>query len=487
MPIPRIPTHLTNWSRTTHSPCFVVRARDSGDIQEALADARANGLAVIAHGAGHSYTDAALSSNGVVIDTTGMCRILAWNPEQGVMRVEPGVTIGTISDIALRDGWWPAVTPSTAAATIGGCVALNITGKNAWKCGSFGEHVLSLDVLLASGRRITIDPALDPDVFQALVGSAGLLGIFIAITLQLKRVTSGYLDVRTRIATSYDDILAIFQEEQSTDFLEAWVDGFAAGHRLGRGIVSCAAYSESGDLGSRAEQMPRLAESLAQKFAYQAGRVLRPMVNPGMRGANALAYGYKSWLAGANKRTLSLYASTYYPPVAFSGYQALLPKGVETFQAFVPRAHARAVFTEILRRSQANNFYPLWCIVKQHRPDPFLLSYQLDGFSLEVNYAFVPRTIHRLHTMLRELLALVIAAGGRMYLAKDALLTPDLYRQSIGDPVFATFLRLKLQYDPALLLQSDLFRRLFQPSNHVQESKERAMHGTYSEKRYTIN
>ena len=107
---------------------------------------------------------------------------------------------------------------------------------------------------------------------------------------------------------------------------------------------------------------------------------------------------------------------------------------------------------------------PLWCVIKQHRKDPFLLSYQVDGFSLEVNYHIVPQTVHKLHKMLRELMVRVIESGGRFYLAKDSLLTNSLYRRSVGDAAVEAFLHLKQQYDPEMLFQSNLFRRVFQAS-----------------------
>jgi len=175
-------------------------------------------------------------------------------------------------------------------------------------------------------------------------------------------------------------------------------------------------------------------------------------------------YWWSTWWDREVIRQRSLFHYTYYPPAAFTGYRTLLPQGTETFQAFVPRFHAEALFKEIMRRSQVNDFMPLWCIIKQHRQDPFLLSYQVDGFSLEVNYHIVPQTVQRLHKMLQELMELVIAAGGRFYLAKDSLLTYTLYRRSVGDAAVEAFLHLKQQYDPDMLFQSNLFRRVFQAS-----------------------
>lgn len=469
MTLPWDQAYVTNWSMTERSPCYVFKAQDITGITDALAAAHTKGLSVIPHGAGHSYTDAALNTNGVIIDTTGMRRILSWDSERGIMQVEPGVTLRDMVRVALADHWWPAVTPSTADATIGGCVAMNVNGKNSWKCGSFGEHLLSLTVLLANGQVLSLSPESDPQLFRALVGSAGLLGIITSITLQLQRVPSSSVDVLVRPAASFGETLAIFQEEQSADFLEAWVDGFAAGSHLGRGIVTCTKYSDPRRKGfppinvwARQPQASRIPDQLKGGLARCVGKICRPVVKSGVRTANKVVYWWTKWWDSKVIRQRSLFLSTYYTPAVYTGYRTLLPQGTETFQAFVPRSQAEVLFKEIMQRSQENNFMPLWCVIKQHRRDPFLLSYQVDGYSLEVNYQITPQTVQKLHQMLRELMELVIVAGGRFYLAKDSLLTHALYRQSVGDASVEAFLHLKQLYDPELLFQSNLFRRVFQ-------------------------
>jgi len=471
MTLPWDQDDVMNWSMTERSRCYVFKAQDSAGIMEVLTSASASGLSVIPHGTGHSYTDAALNTNGVIIDVTGMRRILSWDPERGIMQVEPGVTLREVVRVALVDRWWPPVTPSTADATIGGCVAMNVNGKNAWRCGSFGEHILCLTVLLATGQVLTISPESNPQLFQALVGSAGLLGIITSITLQLQRIPSWNVDLFVRSVTSLGEIFTIFQEEQSADFLEAWIDGFAGGRHLGRGIVTCAKYSavckkefSAIDCGAPQSQTSRIPAQLTGGFARYAGKIFRPAVQGGVHIANSVTYwSSKRWTSKVIRQR-SLFHCTYYPPAAFTGYRTLLPQGTETFQAFVPRSQAEIIFKEILRRSQENHFVPLWCIIKQHRKDPFLLSYQVDGFSLEVNYQIVSHTVQRLRKMLWELMELVIMAGGRFYLAKDSLLTNTLYRRSVGDAAVEAFLHLKQLYDPEMLFQSNLFRRVFQSS-----------------------
>lgn len=456
---------LTNWSKSAHSSCLVYQLSDRAGMSKALAVARTCGLSVIPHGAGHSYTDAALNTGGVVIDLRPMRRILSWDAAQGIMCVEPGVTLQDMIQVAWKDGWWPVVSPSTPEVTIGGCAAMNVNGKNAWKCGPFGEHIRAIDVLLASGDVCTLLPERNAQLFHAFVGSMGLLGIITSITVQLQRISSGQVTIRRRSAASFAEIFTIFADEQQTsDFLEAWLDGFAGGQQLGRGYVTCATLSASADKTPSPFSTPGIIDRLETPLVRLAASLGRPALLPGIRLANCVNYRWDRHSLQKKEQQRGLLSYTYWPPAAFASYHALFPAGGETFQAFVPGQHAQEIFEYVLRYSQQQGCMPLWCIIKQHRRDSFLLSYQVDGFSLDLNYQRTQQTAQTLERTLRHMIATVIEAGGRFYLAKDHFLTHTQYRQSIGDAAVDTFLRLKQRYDPEMLLQSDLFRRVFQPA-----------------------
>jgi decaprenylphospho-beta-D-ribofuranose 2-oxidase len=462
MTFPGRQAELTNWTRSTHSPCFLYQASNVNEILSAQEAARKQQLSVISHGAGHSYTDAALNTHGVVIDVRRMRRILSWDAARGIMRVEAGATLRDVVRVAWKDGWWPFAAPSTAEATIGGCTAMNVNGRNAWKWGPYGAHMVSMEVLLASGEVCTFSPERNPQLFHAFVGSMGLLGIITTITVQLQRIPSGYVQIRRRPAASLAEILNFFaEEEQSSDFMEAWLDGFARGARFGRGILTSAAFSQSEDAGKPAIPIPSMSGRLETSLVSLAAGLGRPALMQGVRIANRAIYAWEEWKSNSIEAR-ALYPYTFWPPAAFAGYQALLPQGVETFQAFVPALQAREIFEGVLRYSQEQGFMPIWSIIKRHRGDPFLLSYQVDGFSLELNYPRTQPTAQK--QVLQHMIAMVIEAGGRFYLAKDHFLTQAQYRQSIGERAFDDFLGLKLRYDPEMLLQSDLFRRIFQPA-----------------------
>lgn len=456
---------LTNWGKSARSACLVYKACDVAGIARALAAARAQGLSVIPHGAGHSYTDAALNSGGIVVDVTPMRQILSWDPGQGIMRVEPGVTLRDMVQTASRDGWWPAVSPSTAEVTIGGCAAMNVNGRNAWKCDPFGAFILALDVLLATGDLVTLVRGRDTPLLRAFVGSMGLLGIITSITVQLQRIASGHVTVRRRSAPALGELLTLFAEEEETsDFMEAWLDGFATGRQLGRGHITCATLNQAIDAAPSQFACPGRLDRLGLPLVSLAASLGRPVLVPAVQIVNRANYWRVNWSRKTAGQRRDLFAYTYWPAAAFAGARALFREGVETFQAFVPRQHSKEVFEQMLRDTQQHGCPPIWCVIKQHRRDPFLLSYQVDGFSLELNYPRTDQTARTLEPVLQQMLATVIEAGGRFYLAKDRLLTHAQYRQSVGDEAVDTFLRLKQRYDPDGLLQSDLFRRVFQPS-----------------------
>jgi decaprenylphospho-beta-D-ribofuranose 2-oxidase len=455
---------LTNWSKSARSSCYVYQAADVAGIKSVFTAARAQRLSIIPRGAGHSYTDAALNTGAAVIDLTPMHRVLAWDAAQGIIRVEPGVTIQEMVQVAWKDGWWPFAAPSTPVVTIGGCAAMNVNGRNAWKYGPFGETILALDVLFSSGEERTLLPDRDAELFNAIIGSMGLLGMVTSITVQLQHISSGHVTVRKRFAPSLDGIFALFAEEEpASDFMEAWLDGFARGDQLGRGILTCAALSDSSD---------RAASPFPASGAY--GRLEIPLVRflaglgwpvllPGVQIFNRVHYGLERWTRKSTGTPLALPPYSFWPPAAFAGYHAMFPEGVETFQAFVPGQHAQEMFKRLLTFSQQRGCMPLWCVIKQHRRDPFLLSYQVDGFSLELNYQRTAQTAEALKQALQAMIAMVIEAGGRFYLAKDHFLTSSQYRQSMGDEAVDAFLDLKRRYDPESVLQSDLYRRVFLP------------------------
>jgi len=181
-------TQLENFGHSLRAPSYRVRPTRNEEICDVFHLAEQEGLTITARGAGRSYNDAALNGGGIMLDTSAMNQILEWNPASGVVRCEPGVTLEKLWKHVEPDGWWPPVVSGTMKTTLGGCLSANIHGKNNFKKGTIGEHVLEFSAILPTGESITCTPAANSELFYAMISGLGMLGVFTSITLQMKRI-----------------------------------------------------------------------------------------------------------------------------------------------------------------------------------------------------------------------------------------------------------------------------------------------------------
>jgi FAD/FMN-containing dehydrogenase len=464
--LPERRERVAAWGGTVAVESWVVRPTAVEEVVAAFELARARGLTVGVRGAGQSYGDAALNGDGICLDLSRMNRILAWDPARGVARVEPGVTIGQLWQRTIADGWWPAVVPGTMHATLGGCAAMNVHGKNNWKAGTIGEHVLEVELLLPGGevRRCSRDE--NAELFHAAIGGFGMLGCFLSLTVGLHRVHSGLLDVEPLAGGSLDGLLAIFEERMAAaDYLVGWVDGFARGGALGRGLVHQGSHLPAGEdpapertLRVDAQALPpRLAGIVPRGVMW---RLMRPLVHPpGMRAVNAIKYRLGCWEAGRRYRQSHAqfaFLLDYVP----NWKRAYGRGGLIQYQSFVPAAHAARVFRAQLERAQAAGLVPFLGVLKRHRPDPFLMTHAVDGYSLALDFQVTAANRARVWALAAALDPLVVEAGGRFYFAKDSTLTRASLARWRAEERVQRFLALKRACDPEERLQTDLYRRL---------------------------
>ena len=152
-------------------------------------------MTVIARGTGISYNDVSLNGGGIVLDMTSMDQILEWDPATGLVRCESGVTLEQLWKHIEPDGWWPPVVSGTMKTTLGGCLSANIHGKNNFQVGTIGEHVVEFTAMTPTGALITCTPKKNVDLFYAMISGLGMLGVFTAVTMKMKRIHSGLISV----------------------------------------------------------------------------------------------------------------------------------------------------------------------------------------------------------------------------------------------------------------------------------------------------
>jgi len=480
---------LEGYGMRQKARCRVVRPRGPDEIAAALAEARAAGLSVGLRGSGCSYGDAALNAEQVVLDCSHMKRIVAWDATSGIITVEPGVTIEDLWRHTLADGWWPPVVPGTMAVSVGGAAAANIHGKNQWRHGCFGEHVLRFDLLLPSGEIITCSPSEHADLYYSAIGGWGLLGCFTAITLQLRKIYSGLVHVRQTAHRTLDALLAAVDAAAQpggdgaytattaphlathlATHLVGWIDTGARGTHVGRGLLKAMRELAPGEdphpdrTLDPASQPPstRILGVVPTAWVPTLGK---PIATPlGIRIAN-----YAQWrrgnLPGADRAHFERYVPANFMLNFIPDFKRIYrPGGLIQHQTFAPRAVAAELFLEILRRSQRQGIEPSLAVLKRHKPSPFLLNYLSDGYSLALDYAMPRGRRKRTLALMQQLNALVAEAGGSFFLAKDSTLRPDDFARAFAPQTLAQLRALKAQCDPDELLQTDLYRRVIRPA-----------------------
>ena len=100
-------------------------------------------------------------------------------------------------------------------------------------------------------------------------------------------------------------------------------------------------------------------------------------------------------------------------------------------------------------------------VTKRHRPDEFLLTHAVDGFSLAMDFKVTNGNRTKLGQMLQEFDQIVLDAGGQFYFAKNSETTPETARRFLGEETIARFKSLKKRCDPNGLLELDLYQRVF--------------------------
>jgi len=457
---------LDGFGRAVNGSCRHVAPTSQEELARVVESAAREGLSVGFRGSGRSYGDASLNTRGIVVDTTRLNRMISWDPIEGVLEGESGLTVEGVWRRTIEDGYWPAVVPGTMFPTLAGCASMNIHGKNNFKVGSFGDQILDFDLLTASGASMHCSRTENPAIFHAAIGGLGLLGAITRVRLKLKKIDSGMLRVKALYAKNLDHMFDIFEQSLPTaDYLVGWVDCVNGEPALGRGEVHYASYLHDGEdpegrasLHVERQGLPPTILGVPRSILW---RFMAPfLINPGVKLVNTMKT-FMAWKNDGKEYLQSHVGFAFLLDYVPNWRLAYGPQGFIQYQIFVPKETARETMKQILRTQQKHDLPSYLGVLKRHRPDPFLLTHALDGWSMAMDFKVTEENRTRLMKLTAEMTEIVLAAGGKFYFAKDGVLREaDVARAYDRDKV-DRFFELKKQLDPQNLFQTDLARRVF--------------------------
>lgn len=443
---------LMGWARTAPTRARVLSTPDVDAIARAVRESDERG--VIARGLGRSYGDPAQNAGGTVIDMTPLNRIHDIDPDTALVDVDAGVSLDQLMRAALPYGLWVPVLPGTRQVTIGGAIANDIHGKNHHSAGSFGNHVVSMDLLTADGEVRTLTPeGPEAELFWATVAGIGLTGILLRAKIRMTRTETAYFIADADQTADLDETIALFDDgsDEKYTYSSAWFDSISTGSKLGR-----AAFGR-GSLATL-DQLPKKLRADPLKFdAPQL--VTLPEIFPPRLG-NKLTFSTIGELyyrkTPKHGRDLIQNISGFYHMLDLIGEwnRAYGSQGFAQYQFSVPYGREEGLKRIIRKIAHSGHVSFLNVIKKMGEGNRGLLSYPHPGWMVCLDFPIVDG-LSRFCTGLDED---VLALGGRLYTAKDSRTTAETFHKMY--PRIDEFSKIRQSVDPEGVFASDMSRRL---------------------------
>ena len=407
--------HLS-WGRTPRlQPAQVETPAWISDALARLAEAAASPRPVLAYGQGRSYGDACLNEGGILLDTARLDRFLAFDPETGVVRAEAGVTLGDVLGLAVPHGWFLPVTPGTKYVSVAGAVANDVHGKNHHAAGTFGRFVRRIGLARSTGDVLELTP--EDDLFRATVAGLGLTGLILWVEFSLLPIASDDIVGRTTKFETLEDFFALSEQaSRESPYVVSWIDTLRA---EGRGLLMQGDHAPTGSLPAPGTRLPRA------RLAVPADAPGWALSRPTVRAFNAVYYARQRALS---RETRSHYEPFFYPLDSVRDWnRGYGRRGFFQYQFVVPFRDGDAAIRDILARLAGAGAGSFLAVLKTFGDiaSPGLMSFPREGVTLALD---LPNRGEKTVQLLRSCDEVVRQAGGAVYPAKDACMTPASFR-----------------------------------------------------------
>lgn len=394
------------------------------DTEESLRRIVAEHHDLIPYGNGRSYGDSALNTN--IIDVRPHDYFIDFDEQSGLLHVQAGVLLSEILESFVSRGWFLKITPGTKYITVGGAIASDVHGKNHHVEGCFSECVEDFKVMVANGEIITCSRADTPELFKATCGGQGLTGIILTARIYLKKINSKYIDRTTIKTRNLKETFEAFEKYKTYPYSVAWIDCLAQGHDTGRCLLMVGDFMDDGDLHYQHEPKHGIPFSLP-------GFILNKW---SVKALNRLYYGRVKKRVSQRKMDIDAF---FYPLDRIDQWNRIYGKnGFTQYQFILPREHSYEGLQEILNTIAASGKGSFLAVLKLYgKANENYLSFPMEGYSLALDF----KIEKGLFEILDRLDKIVVKYSGRIYLAKDARVSKEVFEQ--GYPQIDAFRRFR--------------------------------------------
>ena len=379
------------------------------------------------HGLGRSYGDVCLTKNGTMLVSTGINRLIEFEPQEGTIVAEAGITLDEILHLITNKGWFLPVVPGTRYITLGGAVANDIHGKNHHQVGSFGNYVKRFGLLRSNGENLTCSEDLNKELFRATIGGLGLTGVITWVEISLSPIKSKFIEISTERFEHIQDYWIVNRElEKDWEYTVAWIDCLSNEKKLGRGVFLS---------GQHTEETTSHINYKDRKITFPFEPPFSFVNNLSGKLVNTLYYRINS----SKKSSIKHYQPFMFPLDAVNKWNRVYGrKGFFQYQCVFPPEVSEYGVKEVLKIIRKSNQKSYLGVVKNfgNIESKGILSFSRPGTTLALD--FRNRGQETLN-LFKQLDSVVAEFKGALYPAKDARMSGEMFRASF--PRYEEFLK----------------------------------------------
>ncbi|MGB8816987.1 MAG: FAD-binding oxidoreductase [Rhizobiaceae bacterium] len=385
-------------------------------------------------GNGKSYGDSCLPALGGMAIIGAAPAAIRFDPSTGLLEADCGVSLADIILHCGPLGWFLPVTPGTKHVSLGGAIANDVHGKNHHLRGSFGCHVVWLDLARSDGITLRCSGIENAELFSATIGGMGLTGHISRAAIRMMDVPG--VDVAEKV-TPFGSLDAYFDLAEAADngneYAVAWIDQLANGRKAGRGLLFTGNHVK-GDF------VPHRNAKLGVPFT--------PPVSA-LNGLSVRAFNtlYRLGKSRNTEVKTTHYDPFFYPLDGVSNWNRLYgPRGLHQHQSIIPFDAAKRIIPQLLQVSRDAGQASFLTVIKRFGDvrSPGILSFARPGYTLTLDF---PHQGAKTLQLLDLLDAMTIGSGGAVNPYKDSRMAPATFAASfprwreleaMRDPVFVS-------------------------------------------------
>ena len=403
-------------------------------------------------GLGRSYGDASLPQEDFISLNTGrLDHFIHFDKENHILEAEAGVSFEQILEYFIPKGYFLPVTPGTKYVTLGGAIASNVHGKNHHHCGSIENFIIEFDILTPIGA-FTCSPTQNEELFRATISGYGLTGLITKAKLKLTPIESSFFHTKKIAARNLEEIFKLFsQYDDEYEYSVAWMDTLASGADLGRSILMLGRHTTLEELTAKERKNPlQVVDKFKINFpTYLPSAVLNRLF---LTGFNSFLYYFYHLQQGEK---FELYEPFFYPLDMMTNWNRMYGrKGFLQYQCVIPDPNGEEGVRAALEFLSSQGMGSFLSVLKRCGDDYAMIPFAKKGYTLALD---IPLRSHTLKA-LDELDKIVMNFNGRVYLSKDARLSPETFR--IMYPEYQKWLDVIKKYNPNKKVWSLMAQRL---------------------------